>query len=118
VRRVVPRGALLADAPHPRPVQVVGPAGDPRLARRFGLPQSRYEGPTGILGVLSDAPGRGTLPAQTVGATLPHNVQASPNPRPALALVEKLGELLPLPLETAPLAAPTKAFHETVSALI
>jgi proteasome assembly chaperone (PAC2) family protein len=118
VEMVVTLGALLADVPHTRPVQVVGSAGDPRLARRFGLPQSRYEGPTGILGVLSDAAGRGTLPALSIWAALPHYVQASPNPRAALALVEKLGELLPLPLETAPLADATKAFDETVSELI
>jgi proteasome assembly chaperone (PAC2) family protein len=109
VEMVVTLGALLADVPHTRPVQVVGSAGDPRLARRFGLPQSRYEGPTGILGV---------LPALSIWAALPHYVQASPNPRAALALVEKLGELLPLPLETAPLADATKAFDETVSELI
>src|SRR4029453_6581081 len=118
VEMVVTLGALLADVPHTRPVQVVGSAGDPRLARRFGLPQSRYEGPTGILGVLSDAAGRGTLPALSIWAALPHYVQASPNPRAARGRGEKRGELLPLPLETAPLADATKAFDETVSELI
>jgi proteasome assembly chaperone (PAC2) family protein len=118
VEMVVTLGALLADVPHTRPIQVVGSAADSRLARRFGLPQSRYEGPTGILGVLSDAAGRDSLPALSIWAALPHYVQASPNPRAALALVDKLGELLPLPLDTDALADATKAFDETVSELI
>jgi proteasome assembly chaperone (PAC2) family protein len=118
VEMVVTLGALLADVPHTRPVQVVGSAGDPRLARRFGLPLSRYEGPTGILGVLSDAASRDSVPALSLWAALPHYVQAAPNPRAALALVEKLGELLPLPLDTSTLADATKAFDETVAELI
>jgi proteasome assembly chaperone (PAC2) family protein len=118
VEMVVTLGALLADVPHTRPVQVVGSAGDPRLARRFGLPLSRYEGPTGILGVLSDAAGRDTVPALSLWAALPHYVQASPNPRAALALIDKLGELLPLPLDTSTLADATKTFDETVAELI
>jgi len=118
VEMVVTLGALLADVPHTRPVQVVGSAGDPRLARRFGLPLSRYEGPTGILGVLSDAASRGSVPALSLWAALPHYVQAAPNPRAALALVEKLGELVPLPLDTSTLADATKAFDDTVAELI
>jgi proteasome assembly chaperone (PAC2) family protein len=118
VEMVVTLGALLADVPHTRPVQVVGSAGDPKLADRFGLPLSRYEGPTGILGVLSDAASRDSVPALSLWAALPHYVQAAPNPRAALALVEKLGELLPLPLDTSTLADATKAFDETVGELI
>jgi proteasome assembly chaperone (PAC2) family protein len=118
VEMVVTLGALLADVPHTRPVQVVGSAGDPKLAQRFGLPLSRYEGPTGILGVLSDAAGRDSVPALSLWAALPHYVQAAPNPRAALALVDKLGELLPLPVDTSTLADATKAFDETVAELI
>ncbi|HEY2957501.1 MAG TPA: PAC2 family protein [Actinomycetota bacterium] len=118
VEMVVTLGALLADVPHTRPVQVVGSAGDPRLARRFGLPLSRYEGPTGILGVLSDAASRDSVPALSLWAALPHYVQAAPNPRAALALVEKLSELVRLPVDTSTLADATKAFDETVAELI
>ncbi len=60
---VVTLGALLADTPHTRPVPVTGTAGDPATARRLGLERSRYEGPTGIVGVFQDASQRAGLPA-------------------------------------------------------
>ena len=41
--------------PHSRPVQIIGTASDPELIDRFDLQRSRYEGPTGIVGVLHDA---------------------------------------------------------------
>ena len=49
---VVTLGALLADVPHSRPVSVVGTSYDPTVVERLDLQQSRYEGPTGIVGVL------------------------------------------------------------------
>ena len=57
---VVTLGALLADVPHTRPVPVTSTASDDGLLERLGLEPSRYEGPTGIVGVLQDAarPGR------------------------------------------------------------
>ncbi|PYM51964.1 MAG: hypothetical protein DME16_02550 [Candidatus Rokuibacteriota bacterium] len=52
---VLTLGALLAEVAHTRPVKLVGGAYDPELAARLGLRASRYEGPTGIVGVdLSD----------------------------------------------------------------
>ena len=48
-------GALLADVPHTRPAPVTGSASDEELVERLGLSASRYEGPTGIVGVLHDA---------------------------------------------------------------
>ena len=50
-------GALLADVPHSRPVQLMGTATDQTMIDRFDLQRSRYEGPTGIVGVLHDALG-------------------------------------------------------------
>src|SRR5919108_1969099 len=51
VELVVTLGALLADVPHTRPSPVTGTATDPDLIARLGLSASRYEGPTGIVGV-------------------------------------------------------------------
>src|SRR4029453_10726704 len=69
VELVVPLGALLADVPHTRPAPVTGSASDPKLVEELGLASSRYEGPTGIVGVVHDAcrragggPGRGRAP--------------------------------------------------------
>ena len=55
VELVVTLGSLLADVPHTRPAPVTGSATDPALIERLGLQASRYEGPTGIVGVLHDA---------------------------------------------------------------
>src|SRR3712207_7808220 len=63
VQTVVALGALLADTPHTRPVPVSGSAYDAESAERWGLETSRYEGPTGILGVFQDACVQAGLPA-------------------------------------------------------
>ena len=52
---VLTLGALLAEVPHTRPVRLSGGAADPELARVLGVKPTRYEGPTGIVGVLNTA---------------------------------------------------------------
>src|SRR6266508_4976001 len=111
VERVVTVGALLADDPHTRPTQVVSSTSDQLLAEQLGLPVSRYEGPTGILGVLSDAAARAGIPAVGLWAALPHYLHLAPNPWGAMALVEELGRLLPLAVDTSDLAGQTQAFR-------
>jgi proteasome assembly chaperone (PAC2) family protein len=115
---LVTLGALLADVPHTRPVQVVGSTADPALARQLGLAASRYEGPTGVIGVLGEAARKASLPAISLWAALPHYVQASPNPQAALALVRKVRELLPMPLGVDSLQQAATAFQSTVAELI
>ena len=118
VEMVVTVGALLADVPHTRPTQVVSSTSDPVLAERLGLPLSRYEGPTGILGVLSDAAARLGIPAVGLWAALPHYLHLAPNPWGAMALVEELGRLLPVTVDTDGLAGQTDAFDQAVTDLI
>ena len=64
-------GALLADVPHTRPVQIIGTASDPELIDRFDLQRSRYEGPTGIVGVLHDAMATAGIAAASLWAAVP-----------------------------------------------
>jgi proteasome assembly chaperone (PAC2) family protein len=118
VEMVVTVGALLADVPHTRPTQVVSSTSDPMLAERLGLPLSRYEGPTGILGVLGDAAARVGIPAVGLWAALPHYLHLAPNPWGAMALVEELGRLLPVSVDLGELAGQTEAFDAAVSDLI
>ena len=94
VELVVTLGALLADVPHTRPSPVTGAASDPALVEQLGLSYSRYEGPTGIVGVLHDACHRAGLPSASLWAAVPHYVQLTPSPRAAKALCERLGQLL------------------------
>jgi len=117
VEMVVTAGALLADVPHTRPIQVMGSAGDPALASELGLAPSRYEGPVGILGVLSDAALRASIPTVSLWGVLPHYVQA-PNPRAALALVDRLRTLLNLPVDTNSLAEESAAFDATMAHIV
>jgi proteasome assembly chaperone (PAC2) family protein len=118
VEMVVTVGALLADVPHTRPTQVVSSTSDPLLGEQLGLPVSRYEGPTGILGVLSDAAARAGIPAVGLWAALPHYLHLAPNPWGAMALVEELGRLLPVAVDTSGLAGQTEAFDAAVTDLL
>ena len=72
VELVITLGALLADVPHSRPVQITGTAGDQALVERLGLQRSRYEGPTGIVGVLHDAFGSAGIDSASLWAAVPH----------------------------------------------
>ncbi|MFD4431184.1 PAC2 family protein [Nocardia sp. NPDC058497] len=91
VETVVILGALLADTPHTRPVPVTGSAYSPEAAERFSLEQTRYEGPTGITGVLQDQCVKAGVPAVSFWAAVPHYVSQPPNPKATIALLHRGG---------------------------
>jgi proteasome assembly chaperone (PAC2) family protein len=115
VERVVTFGSLLADVPHTRPSPVTASATDEALIEEFGLEPSRYEGPTGIVGVLLDAARRAGIPSISLWAAVPHYVSLAPSPRAALALVSRFGELLSLDVETDELETAADEYSEQVS---
>ena len=94
---VITMGALLADTPHTRPVPVSATASDDELMERFELARSTYEGPTGIVGVLHDACARAGLRSASLWAATPHYISATPNPQAALALLQRLSEMIGTP---------------------
>jgi predicted ATP-grasp superfamily ATP-dependent carboligase len=96
VQLVITLGALLADVPHTLPVAMTGFSSDSALSDRMGTAgrPSRYEGPTGIVGVLHTATTEAGLPSVSVWASVPHYVAAAPNPKAALALVRRLEDLV------------------------
>jgi len=96
VELVVTLGALLADSPHTRPVPVNGTASDRATTEALGLERSRYEGPTGIVGVLQDACAQVGLPAVSFWAAVPHYVSTPPVPKATLALLRRVEDLLDL----------------------
>src|SRR2546421_195029 len=112
---VVTLGSLLADVPHTRPSPVTGGATDPDLIEQLGLQRSRYEGPTGIVGVLHDACSRAGLPSVSLWAAVPHYVSLAPSPRAALALCQRLGEILGADVDTAELDEAAERYSEQVS---
>ncbi|MCZ7529979.1 MAG: PAC2 family protein [Acidimicrobiia bacterium] len=97
---LVTLGALLAEAPHTRPVRITGVASEPGLAARVHLHPSHYEGPTGVTGVLHHRATEADLVAASLWAPVPHYVAAPPNPRCTLALLEAFGAATDLPLDT------------------
>src|SRR5512132_1824237 len=101
VELVVTLGALLADVPHTRTAPVTGSATDPDLVEQLGLQASRYEGPTGIVGVLHDACSRAGIASASLWAAVPHYVSLAPSPKAAGALCERLGALLGTEIDTA-----------------
>ena len=115
VELVVTLGALLADVPHTRPAPVTGSASDPELVDRLGLQQSRYEGPTGIVGVLHDACREAGLDSASLWAAVPHYVSLAPSPRAARAIVDRLGTLLGTEIDTAELAEAEESYAAQVS---
>lgn len=112
---VVSLGALLADVPHTRPAPVTGAASDPELVERLGLQASRYEGPTGIVGVLHDACRQEGIPSVSFWAAVPHYVSLAPSPRAALALCERLSTLLEQPIDVAELEEMVEGYTSHVT---
>ena len=114
---VVTLGALLADAPHTRPVPVSGSAGDPATATRLGLDHSRYEGPTGILGVFADACQRAGLPSVSFWAAVPHYVAQPPCPKATLALLRRVEDVLDIDVPLDDLPERARAWERQVDEL-
>ena len=94
VSLLITMGALLADTPHSRPISVTGSGSHPDVAERLGVEISRYEGPTGIIGILQDAANRRELDAVSLWAAVPHYVSTPPSPKASLALVNALEDFL------------------------
>lgn len=111
-------GALLADVPHSRPVQLMGTATEQAMIDRFDLQRSRYEGPTGIVGVLHDAASHTDLSSASLWAAVPAYASQVPSPKAALALVARTCEMLGCPAPTGRLVAEAGEYDARVSAFV
>jgi proteasome assembly chaperone (PAC2) family protein len=115
---VITLGALLADVPHTRPVHVIGTASDDTLMERYDLERSRYEGPTGIVGVIQDSLSRAGFPGASLWAAVPGYASQLPSPKAALALVERVCEMMGTPAPIADLTDEAADYDARVEALI
>jgi predicted ATP-grasp superfamily ATP-dependent carboligase len=115
VERGVTFGSLLAGVAHTRPAPVTAAATDEALMEELGLEPSRYEGPTGIVGVLLDACRGAGVSSLSLWAAVPHYVSLAPSPRAALALVRRFGELMKIDVDIAELEQAADEYSEQVS---
>jgi proteasome assembly chaperone (PAC2) family protein len=114
VQLVVSLGALLGDVPHTRPVAMSGHATDPALLARLGVQPTRYEGPTGIVGVLHATCAEAGLPAATVWAAVPHYVASAPSPKATLALLRRTEALVGVSVDLSELEAAAIEYERQV----
>jgi predicted ATP-grasp superfamily ATP-dependent carboligase len=117
-RLVVILGALVAEVPHSRPVPVVGTVSDPSLQAELGLQTSSYQGPTGVVGVLSAACREAGLPAASLWAAVPTYVPTAPSPKAVLALLEHTVEVLGTWVPTTDLEIASAAYERQVTELV
>lgn len=117
-RLVVTVGALLAEVPHTRPTPVYGAAYDDEVTSELGLMPSRYEGPTGIVGVLHAACRDAGLRSASLWAAVPTYIPSAPSPKAALALVERTAKLLSVTSSTDELEAATAEYEEQITELV
>jgi proteasome assembly chaperone (PAC2) family protein len=115
VELVVTLGSLLADVPHTRPAPVSAAASEPALVEELGVEPSRYEGPTGIVGVLLDRCRAAGLPSISLWAAVPHYVSLAPSPRAALALCRRFGELVGAEIDVDELEQASSDYTEQVT---
>lgn len=115
VSTVVILGALLADTPHTRPVPVTGSAHSVEAAKKFNLEQSRYEGPTGITGVLQDECVKAGVPSVSFWAAVPHYVSQPPNPKATVALLQRVEEVLDIEVPLGDLPNEAEEWEKTVT---
>ena len=115
---VLTLGALLAEVPHTRPVRLVGGTQDPALAAKLGIRPSRYEGPTGIVGVLNTICREAGVPTASLWANVPHYVSGIENPKAALALVRRVLSLLNTEADLTELSEAARQFEQNLNGIV
>ena len=120
VELVILLGALLADAPHTRPVPVSVGSSNAKLASEVaggGVSRVDYKGPTGIIGVLQHTCTGAGLPTVSLWAQVPHYVAQPPSPKATLALLRGVEDILDAPLPLADLPEEARAWERGVDEL-
>ncbi len=118
---VVFLGALLADVPHSMAVPISGMSTGIDIMERLremDIHSSRYEGPTGMIGVLHDACRRAHIPSASLWAAAPHYLAATPNIKVTAALLTYLNTYLSFGLDLSDIQSDALRFEEQITALV
>ena len=118
VALVLTLGALLAEVPHTRPVRLSGSASDPELAVRLGVRPTKYEGPTGIVGVLNTICRDQGFATASLWANVPHYISGIENPKATLALVRRVAPLLGATIDASDLEEAGKQFDTNLKEIV
>jgi proteasome assembly chaperone (PAC2) family protein len=118
VTLVLTLGALLAEVPHTRPVRLAGGATDPELAARLGVRTTRYEGPTGIVGVLNTICRDQGFATASLWANVPHYISGIENPKATLALVKRVLPIVGATLDLSDLDEAVRQFDENLKEIV
>jgi predicted ATP-grasp superfamily ATP-dependent carboligase len=115
VSQVVVLGALLADVPYTRPLPITGSAGSKEAAERYSLTPTRYEGATGIVGILHDACVRADVDSVSFWVHVPHYANNPPCPKATQALLHRVEDVLDLPIPMMDLAKEAAEWERRLS---
>lgn len=108
IESVIFLGALLADAPHTRPIQITATSANPDVYALAEIEKATYEGPVGILTLLSMELEKRGIPTMSLWASVPHYVHNGPVPKASLALLVEIEKFISLQFDHADL--PSEAF--------
>lgn len=114
---IVMLGAMLADVPHTRPISIFVSSENAALRAKFEIERSTYEGPVGILSVISAAAEEVGIPTLSIWASVPHYVHNAPSPKATLAMIEKLEELVEIIVPRGDLVDESTAWEDGINAL-
>lgn len=121
VSEMVFLGAFLANIPHSLSVPISGFSSNDELRERMSeldIQGSRYEGPTGIVGVLHDVCSRAKIPVTSMWAAAPHYLVATPNIKVTAALLTYLNTFLSFDLDLRDIQGDAVRFEEQISRLV
>lgn len=107
-------GAMLADVPHSRPISVVATSQNEHARDELEIERSHYEGPIGILSVLSIALEKAGIPSVALWASVPHYVHNTPSPKATLALLQETERLLGIEFDHKSLAEEAFAWERGI----
>ncbi|RFA14668.1 carboxylate--amine ligase [Subtercola boreus] len=117
VSGIVFLGAMLADVPHTRPISIYSTSENAGVRTELDLERSAYEGPVGILSILSDAAEQLGIPTVSLWASVPHYVHNAPSPKATLALIDRLEELIDVVIPRGDLVDEAAAWESGINAL-
>ena len=117
ISAVVFLGALLADAPHTRPINVFTSSENADVRTAMDIERSTYEGPTGILSVIAEACENAGIVTVSLWASVPHYVHHSPSPKATLALIDRLEELVDVTIPRGDLITESSEWEASIDSL-